>query len=112
MKDRVFWKVIAVGAVLGLFAIAYGLCRNNQVPVFSFSSPAYAADVTPQRTALRFENLSSDFQPGQISRAKVVGGWLVMSDVSSHSPNGTESRSASITFYPDPKHEWNGGNLK
>ena len=53
MKDRVFWKVIAVGAVFGLFAIAYGLCRNGHVPPLSFSSPAYAAD--PARKEARNE---------------------------------------------------------
>ena len=48
MKDRLFWKVIAVGVVLGLFAIAYGLLKNSQSPSPPFASAAYAAE-----TALR-----------------------------------------------------------
>jgi hypothetical protein len=39
---------------------------------------------------------------GQIYRAKVTGGWLVM--LSSYEKGG-------LTFYPDPNHEWNGGSL-
>lgn len=36
-------------------------------------------------------------------RAKVPGGWLVVAD-SSQGFSG-------ITFYPDPRHEWDGGTL-
>ncbi|MBT9317220.1 hypothetical protein [Leptothoe spongobia] len=37
-------------------------------------------------------------------RAKVPGGWLVASRCGGGEGSG-------ITFYPDPKHEWNGGSL-
>ncbi len=33
-------------------------------------------------------------------RAKVPGGWLVLF---------SGSASSGVTFYPDPKHEWDGG---
>ena len=36
-------------------------------------------------------------------RAKVPGGWLVM-------VSGTQGISG-VTFYPDPRHEWDGGTL-
>ena len=35
-------------------------------------------------------------------RAKVPGGWLVMI---------VWGNEASITFYPDPDHEWDGSSL-
>jgi len=44
-------------------------------------------------------------QPRSVStwRAKVPGGWLVLTDVFG---SGTFP-----TFYPDPQHEWDGGTL-
>lgn len=36
-------------------------------------------------------------------RAKVPGGWFVVTCGN----NGLSG----LTFYPDPKHEWNGGSL-
>jgi len=36
-------------------------------------------------------------------RAKVAGGWLVVT-------SGNTGLSG-IAFYPDPKHEWDGGSL-
>jgi len=117
MKDRVFWKVIAVGVVLGLFAVAYGLCRNSQLP--SFSSSAYAAEATNNtKLPLTFERLDNE-----ISRAKVEGGWLVKASARSSIViattgganavgGGGDVKSVSITFYPDPQHLWNGGGMK
>lgn len=49
-------------------------------------------------------------------RAKIFGGWLVMvnNEVSTSIPDGDSFRKEqgyewreSITFVPDPKHEWN-----
>ncbi|MBK5291852.1 MAG: hypothetical protein JJE04_09285 [Acidobacteriia bacterium] len=37
-----------------------------------------------------------------VARAKVPGGWLVASG---------KGASASIAFYPDTRHEWDGGSL-
>ena len=113
MKDRIFWKVIAVGIVLGLFAIAFGLCGNSHMP--SLSTAAYAADATGKPSLpLKFENLN-----GEISRAKVAGGWLVKiskeSNIAGSGPGGQGGgsvESVSITFYPDPQHTWDGGGLK
>jgi hypothetical protein len=117
MKERFFWKVIAVGVVLGLFAVAYGLCKSSQVP--SLSSAAYAADAAPHNVALKFEDVSPipsglaaegrGTHSASLSRAKVVGGWLVIYDVWS---DGAKLCSGSITFYPDPQHTWDGGGLK
>jgi hypothetical protein len=38
-----------------------------------------------------------------VYRARVAGGWFVV-------VLGTQSISG-ITFYPDPRHEWDGGTL-
>jgi hypothetical protein len=37
-----------------------------------------------------------------VYRAKVPGGWLVLGD----GGNGLSG----VTFYPDPRHEWDGGS--
>ena len=37
-------------------------------------------------------------------RAKVPGGWLVVSQFHIGGAHG-------LTFVPDPKHEWDGGSL-
>lgn len=39
-----------------------------------------------------------------VRRARVPGGWLVT--VASYSDGET-----SVTFYPDPDHEWDGNSL-
>ena len=38
----------------------------------------------------------------RISRAKIFGGWLVRYDITGK---------FSITFVPDPNHEWDGTSL-
>ena len=37
-------------------------------------------------------------------RARVPGGWLVLVM--------TDATHSSVTFFPDPFHEWNGGSLR
>lgn len=41
------------------------------------------------------------FKLGNVYRAKVVGGWLVLV-----ADNATD-----LTFYPNPEHNWDGGSL-
>jgi hypothetical protein len=54
--------------------------------------------------------------PGRIFRAKVPGGWFVLwvsrqgIDVL-HPTVESASEEHGFTFYPDPKHEWDGGSL-
>jgi len=110
MKDSIFWRVIGVGIVLGLFMIGYGLCKNNQVSAPSFSSAVYADDATPEKAVskkspLIFTTLGVRGFDVTVARAKVFGGWLVVS----HFLRGNESE---IAFYPDPKHEWDGGSIE
>lgn len=41
------------------------------------------------------------FKLGDVYRAKVPGGWLVL----------IYTNAKGLTFYPDPEHKWNGGSL-
>jgi hypothetical protein len=49
-------------------------------------------------------DLIDDRDEMNIWRTKIPGGWLV------HADRGNESI-VSLTFVPDPKHEWNGRSL-
>jgi len=52
---------------------------------------------------LNWEELkSAGYENVSIYRVKVPGGWLV-------SVKGYQQ--AGVTFYPDPKHQWNGNSL-
>ena len=84
MKDSIFWRVIGISVVVGLFMIGFGLCKNSE-PSPSFSAVAYADDATPEKssakkTELVFKNLgrvSSD--PSlDFKRTKVTGGWILI----------------------------------
>jgi hypothetical protein len=110
MKDSIFWRVIGVGVVVGLFMIGFGLCKNSQIPSPSFSSVAYAEDATPEKpgakkSPLVFTIIGVRGFDVTVARAKVIGGWLIVS----HFLRGNE---AAVGFYPDPKHEWDGGSLE
>jgi hypothetical protein len=54
---------------------------------------------------LKWLRLSEDADGGKFTttfRAKVPGGWLVLIE---------QTDASGIAFYPDPRHEWNGGSL-
>ncbi len=68
---------------------------------------------TPQHLEpeLRWEKLNSTrAEKGwfnikwEVHRARVPGGWLILA-------RGEGSSEHSITYYPDPHHQWNGGSL-
>jgi hypothetical protein len=61
------------------------------------SAMAGAAPKPAMEVKFKFEKLSAGVH--SISRAKVPGGWIVM------------AANASITFYPDPEHAWDGATL-
>jgi hypothetical protein len=110
MNDRIFWRVIAVVAVVGLFAVAYGLCKNSPLPSPSFSSFASADDFLPPPSPsvekvekCLFESLGVS-GPNLIAfRAKVPGGWFVITAYNSN---------CSSFFYSDPEHKWNGEKME
>lgn len=54
-----------------------------------------AVPEAPSKPVLVFERLGGT---ASLSRAKIPGGWLVMS-------------ASSVTFVPDEKHEWDGGSV-
>jgi hypothetical protein len=63
------------------------------------------------RPALRWETLNSVREDKGLldseylaERAKVPGGWLVISQFYIGTAHG-------LVFLPDPNHEWNGGSL-
>jgi hypothetical protein len=41
--------------------------------------------------------------PSSLSRAKILGGWLVYAT--------TSGDAASLVFVPDPEHQWDGASL-
>ena len=51
---------------------------------------------------LKFEKLDVDIVSSRISRAKLPGGWLLLS---------TSNSGGGVTFYPDPEHKWDGGSV-
>ena len=66
------------------------------------AAPAAARAEAPAKPAakearLKFEQL--DAGGYSAARAKVSGGWLV-------------TCGAGVTFYPDPRHEWDGASLE
>ncbi|MDQ3012792.1 MAG: hypothetical protein M3X11_19050 [Acidobacteriota bacterium] len=52
---------------------------------------------------INWEKLKSSGSPlaGEIWRAKVPGGWLLI----------IHYGETAITFYPDPQHKWDGSSL-
>lgn len=111
MKDSMFWRVVGIGAVLGLLWIGYGLSKNSTIPPTSFSTAAYADDVVPGKPLLKAPNLIFDsfadvpsHDSLRFERAKVPGGWFVLVNQRGDGVGG-------FTFYPDPRHKWTGGSL-
>lgn len=60
---------------------------------------------------MNWEKLKHTPHYGNVYRARVPGGWLVLADTwARHEGSGGErhydSTGVGITFYPDPHHEW------
>ena len=51
---------------------------------------------------LKFEKLNIGLLSVQMKRAKIPGGWLLVS---------TSNAGGGVTFYPDPGHKWDGGSV-
>ncbi len=89
-RSIAFSLVLSLGLVLG--AGVAGL------------APAGRGQEWSRKRDLRWEYL-----PGTISlhRAKVPGGWLVVLE----QPTRSGVVNTGCSFYPDPRHEWDGGSL-
>ena len=62
---------------------------------------------------LSFVEMHTDTSP-EYRRAKIPGGWLVQAWEQIRTRERDDDRiavSCSVTFVPDPKHEWDGGSL-
>ena len=57
---------------------------------------------------MKWEKLDSGI--GEIWRAKVPGGWLVLAE-RSVSFNNSAGIGVGLAFYPDPNHTWSGLTL-
>lgn len=55
----------------------------------------------------KWEEISKE-RVGSLMRAKVPGGWLV---IYFHEGGWVGRQTGGVTFYPDPKHEWDGRTL-
>jgi hypothetical protein len=66
-------------------------------------APVVAAQPAAAAEEARFgwEELATSLGP--VWRAKVPGGWLL---------TGSAGAGRSVTFYPDARHEWDGGTLE
>lgn len=65
----------------------------NAVAAQDAEPPAAPSAERPAQRGLRWEAVVSSHY--SVLRSKVPGGWLVLAD-------------ASLTFYPDPEHVWDG----
>jgi hypothetical protein len=109
MKDGFFWRVVAVDVVVGLFAVAYGLCRPSLVSSASAAEKVEVPKAAEPSLDFKQVQASGWIGTGVVSRAKVPGGWLVLVTERQHV---NQNASRSITFYPDPAEVWDGGSLK
>jgi hypothetical protein len=103
MRDRMFWRIVSVGGVVGLFVIGYGLCRDGRTSLPA-ASAAYAAEAGPTRPDIAMEILLTNTPSMDLRRAKVPGGWLVFTRW--HSADTVVPSYGTTVFYPDPHHEW------
>lgn len=118
-KSCLFWRVVGFAViVVGLIGIWYEIGSRN--PSLSFSSTACADDVaTPPVAKTHMDDFLKlpklDFQPLHgglgIQRAKVPGGWLIITPGLKLGRDPQAPQSNSTIFFPDPEHKWVGGNL-
>lgn len=99
-KFRYLGELYSVGQ--DIFVAATRSTEKDPAPAAAPATPVapeagQSATAGPKRSKLTFEKL--DAGGYAVARAKVPGGWLVA--------GGT-----GITFYPDPRHEWDGASIE
>lgn len=76
--------------------VASGQAERVEVSVEPMPEPV-PTPATADPAPFQWEPVATSHGP--LLRAKVPGGWFVMA-----------GRSSSLTFYPDPKHDWDGAS--
>src|SRR5262249_50975001 len=74
------------------------LCRGS---AFNLSPNLGDQDVF-HMPKLKFEKPEVDGLFGNVKRAKIPGGWLLIA---------MSNTGGGVTFYPDPEYKWNGGSV-
>lgn len=65
-----------------------------------FSGPDYVGELAWEA----IKPVGGSTKPSSVSRAKVIGGWLIETQNSTMSGSG-------LTFLPDPHHDWKLNNI-
>jgi hypothetical protein len=99
--------------ILTVTAILFGIVVGGFLRTGDAIITAQEPNVTSIETdgKLRFKSVDESIPydkrgANRIFRAKIPGGWLVVL-----SPSGMDVHAESITFVPDPGHEWTGSSL-
>ncbi len=90
-----FWKTLAVAAVIGLFVIGSGLHRTTET--------ADAQEKKPEVRKLKWQHVKSDGGFYELQRARVPGGWLVGFY---HHKEARFAGCGGLTFVPDQRGLW------
>ncbi len=95
--DRGTEKFHYLGELYSCSHEVFASAVNAAAPAAPAQQTAPSRPVTvPSQAKLQWESLDSD---QALLRAKVPGGWLVA------------LHGASVTFYPDPEHQWDGSSV-
>lgn len=122
MKTTRTWQILALVAIAALFYVGHGLHQTGSDDMrMSLLPTARGSELIQEDNAgLEWEQLGRSATPRNVFtyRCKVSGGWLIcvqnIVQIRYESGKTRDGRplTASVTFYPDPKHEWDGKSVK
>lgn len=81
--------------------VCYGLWANGTVVL----AQNQAATSTSRSEDLTFESMSHSTLDGNLKRAAVPGGWLIVLEANFN------SKGPAMAFVPDATHEWDGKSV-
>ena len=107
MSHSSFWKLAAMAAIAALFYVAHGLHRYHDTGLPAWTAKAYAEAAADEESSepsgtLSWERVKMTPRYFQTYRARVPGGWLV---VTTH---GGAAGGLGLTYCPDPEYQWEG----